>query len=76
MVLTLSLVNVDHHQVISTERCNDIIEQEHRSTKATKAIPTRTQTAEMPSRTPEFARPSDQPSSSFLHQRLGIYSKK
>ena len=28
-----SLVDVDHQQVISTARCNNIIEQEHRSTR-------------------------------------------
>ena len=28
-----SLVNVDHQQVISTARCNNIIEQEYRSTR-------------------------------------------
>ena len=28
-----SLVNVDHQQVISTARCNNVIEQEHRSTR-------------------------------------------
>jgi len=28
-----SLVNVDHQQVISTARCNNLIEQEHRSTR-------------------------------------------
>jgi putative transposase len=28
-----SLINVDHQQVISTARCNNIIEQEHRSTR-------------------------------------------
>jgi putative transposase len=28
-----SLVNVDHQQVISTARCNNIIEKEHRSTR-------------------------------------------
>ncbi|ULH18205.1 IS6 family transposase (plasmid) [Deinococcus sp. KNUC1210] len=28
-----SLVNVDHHQVISTAKCNNVIEQEHRSTR-------------------------------------------
>ncbi|MGY2897174.1 putative transposase [Deinococcus sp. UYEF24] len=28
-----SLVNVDHQQVISTAHCNNIIEQEHRSTR-------------------------------------------
>ena len=28
-----SLVNVDHRQVISTARCNNVIEQEHRSTR-------------------------------------------
>ena len=27
------LINVDHQQVISTARCNNIIEQEHRSTR-------------------------------------------
>ena len=29
----LSLVNVDHQQVISTARCNNIIEQSHRPTR-------------------------------------------
>jgi len=28
-----SLVNVDHQQVISTDPCNNLIEQEHRSTR-------------------------------------------
>ena len=28
-----SLVNIDHQQVISTARCNNIVEQEHRSTR-------------------------------------------
>ena len=28
-----SLINVDHQQVISTARCNNLIEQEHRSTR-------------------------------------------
>ena len=31
-----SLINVDHQQVISTARCNNIIEQSHRSTRLQK----------------------------------------
>ena len=35
------LINVDHQQMISTARCNNITLQEHRSTKATRATPAR-----------------------------------
>jgi len=33
-----SLADVDHQEVISTARCNNSIEQEHRSAKAARAI--------------------------------------
>ncbi len=41
-----SLIDVDHQQVISTARCNNTIEQEHRSAKETRAIPAGVQAAE------------------------------
>jgi len=67
-----SLAGVDHQQVISTARCNNIIEQEHRSTKATRAIPARIQATETCSRIPEPTRPNHQPSPSLPDQRLRI----
>jgi len=63
------LVNINHQQVISTARCNNVTLQEHRSTKATRAISARIQTKKTRSRIPESARPSDQPPPSFPHQR-------
>jgi putative transposase len=71
-----SLVNIDHQQVISTALCNNVIEQEHRSTKATRAISARIQATGTRSRVPEFARPSDQPPPSFPHQRHRRHPKE
>jgi transposase-like protein len=71
-----SLINVDHQQVISTARCNNIILQEHRSTKATRAISARMETAETRSRVLELARPDRQSSPSFPHQRHRRHPKK
>ena len=76
-----SLADVDHQQVISTARCNNIIEQEHRSTRrqersgqawpAASVLPkksARLQTAETRPGIPELARADHQPPPSFPHQ--------
>jgi transposase-like protein len=78
-----SLINVDHQQVISTARCNNIIEQ--RASVASRAVlpkpipPSYTasgrttaeiQAAETRSRIPEPARPDHQPPPPFPHQCL------
>jgi hypothetical protein len=70
-----SLINVDHQQVISTARCNNIIEQEHRSTP-TRAISARIQTTETRSKIPDSARPDHQPPPPFPHQRHRSHPKK
>ena len=78
-----SLINVDHQQVISTARCNNLIEQ--RASVASRAVLPKTippsytasrttaagiQAAETRARISEPARPSHQPPPSFLHQRF------
>ena len=78
-----SLVNVDHQQVISTARCNNLIEQ--RASVASRAVVPKTippshmesraksaglQTTKTRSEIPEPARPDREPSPSFPHQRL------
>jgi hypothetical protein len=84
-----SLADVDHQQVISTARCNNIIEQRASVVigavlpkagtpihTTTRAISAGVQTAETRSRIPEFARPDHQSSPSFPHQRHRRHLKK
>ena len=72
-----SLADVDH-QVISTARCNNIIEQEHRSTRRQERSQQgfkkrkRAQDAGIP----DSARPDHQSSPSFPHQRHRRHLKK
>ena len=78
-----SLINVDHQQVISTARCNNLIEQ--RASVASRAVLPKTippsytasrttaariQAAETRAGIPEPARPSHQPPPSVPHQRF------
>ena len=84
-----SLVNIDHQQVISTARCNNLIEQ--RASVASRAVlpetipPSHTasraksaglQTTKMRSGISEPARPDREPSPSLTHQRLRHHQKK
>jgi hypothetical protein len=84
-----SLLNVDHQQVISTARCNNIIEQRASVVigavlpkigtpiyPATRAISAGVQATETRSRIPEFACPDHQSSPSFPHQRHYRHLKK
>ena len=84
-----SLADVDHQQVISTALCNNLIEQEHQSTRrpersgqawpATSVLPkksARIPTAETRSRVPESARQDHQPPPSFPHQCSCRHSTK
>ena len=84
-----SLADVDHQQVISTERCNNVIEQRANVAgravlpktgtpihTTTRAIPARIQKAETHSRIPEFTCPDHQPSPSFPYQRHRRHPKK
>jgi transposase-like protein len=84
-----SLVNVDHQQVISAARCNNVIEQRASVVigavmpktrtpihTTTRAIPARIQTAETRSRIPELTCPDHQPPPSFPHQCFRRFPKK
>jgi putative transposase len=80
-----SLINVDHQQVVSTARCNNIIEQEHRSTRrqersgqawpAASVLPKKSagiQAAETRSRIPKPTRSNHQPPPPLPNQRLRL----
>ena len=84
-----SLADVDHQQVISTARYNNLIEQDHRSTRrqersgqawpAASVLPkksARIQTAETRSRVPESARQDHQPPPSLPHRCSRRHSTK
>ena len=84
-----SLINVDHQQVVSTARCNNVIEQ--RASVASRAVLPKTippnyttsgstttgiQTEETRSRVLEPAYQNRQPSPSYSHQRFRLDQKK
>ena len=84
-----SLINVDQQQVISTARCNNIIEQRASvvigavlpktitpSYTVTRAKSARFQTAKTRSRIPEPVRPDREPSPSLPHQRFRSDQRK
>ena len=64
-----SLINVDHQQVIFTARCNNLVEQSHRPTKASRATATWIQAEEMGAGVSQPARLNRESSPAFLHQR-------
>ena len=76
-----SLINVDHQQVIFTARCNNLVEQSHRPTRASRATATWIQATwiqaeETGAGVSQPACPNRESSPSFPHQRLRYHQKK
>ena len=71
-----SLINVDHQQVISTARCNNLVKQSYRPTKASRATATWIQAEEAGAGDSQSARLNRESSPAFPHQRFRYDQKK
>lgn len=69
------LADVDHQSVVSTARCNNNIEQEHRSTRRQERFQQGVQKTETRSRIPELTRLDHQPPALLPNWRLRINQK-
>ena len=72
----LSLINVDHQQVISTAHCNNLIEQSHRPTKASRVTVNWIRAEKTGAGVSQPARPNRESSPSSPHQRFRYGQKK
>ena len=71
-----SLADVDHQQMISTARCNNLVKQSYRPTKASRATATWIQVEEAGAGVSQSARLNRESSPAFPHQRFRYDQKK